>query len=512
MFVLIFCVTLLIVLLYVYGTKNHDYWKKRGVTYVKPIPLFGTNLDNYIGKVSIVQIAAQRYKDYPKEKIVGSFRGVVPELTIRDPELIKRILVTDFYHFYPRGLNPHKKVIEPMLRNLFFADGDTWKLLRQRMTPAFSTGKLKAMFPLIVERAERLQGIAEAAAASGKITDVRDLMARYTTDFIGACGFGIEGDALNDENSNFRKLGVKIFTFTARDIIVAFLKEIFSETFKHWKFLRQSTEDEVIELVTSIMKQRNYAPSGRNDFIDLLLELKQKGEIIGDSIEHINSDGKPDVVHLSMDDILLAAQVFVFFAAGFETSSSATSFTLHQLAFNPDVQEKVQQEIDTVLAEYDNKLCYDAVKEMKYLEMAFKEAMRMFPSLGYLIRECARKYTIPETNITLDEGVIIFIPLQAIHNDEQYFEKPDQFLPERFSPENIDNIKKFTFLPFGEGPRACIGERLGLMQSLAGLAAILHKYSVEPAATTLKHPRVDPVANIVQSIKGGLPLTLKKRV
>ncbi|MDK0539469.1 cytochrome P450, partial [Clostridium perfringens] len=80
-------------------------------------------------------------------------------------------------------------MFEPMMQNLFFAEGDLWKLLRQRMTPAFTSGKLKAMFPLVVERAERLKTRALAAAADGKSLDARDLMARYTTDFIGACGF-----------------------------------------------------------------------------------------------------------------------------------------------------------------------------------------------------------------------------------------------------------------------------------------------------------------------------------
>lgn len=451
-------ICVVIILFYLIGTKNHDYWKKRGVAYVKPIPFFGTNFKSYTGQQSVVQLATKAYFQFYNEKIVGCFRGTFPELIIRDPELIKHILVIDFYNFYPRGLNTHKKVIEPMLKNLFFADGDIWKMLRQRMTPAFTSGKLKAMFPLIIERAERLQILAEDAAVSGKVTDVRDLMARYTTDFIGACGFGIESHALNDENSSFRKLGQKIFTVKFRDIIVILFKEVFPETFKHLRFISQNTEDDVIELVSNIMKQRNYTPSGRNDFIDLLLELKKKGKIVGDSIERMTANGTPQRIELELDDVLMAAQVFVFFAAGFETSSSATSFTLHQLAFHPEEQRKVQEEIDRVLSKYDNKLCYDAVKDMTYLHMVFKEAMRIFPSLGYLVRECTRKYTIPNTNVTIDEGVKIVIPVQAIHNDEKYFDEPERFKPERFLPEEVQNRNKFVYLPFGEGPRSCIGK------------------------------------------------------
>lgn len=213
-----------------------------------------------------------------------------------------------------------------------------------------------------------------------------------------------------------------------------------------------------------------------------------------------------------MDDILMTAQVFVFFAAGFETSSSATSFTLHQLAYHPEVQKKVQEDIDRVLAKHDNKLSYEAVKEMTYLDWAFKEGMRMFPSLGFLIRKCVGKYTIPELGMTIDDKVRVFIPVQSMQNDPKYFDSPEEFRPERFHPDSFESAKlKFVYLPFGEGPRACIGERLGHMQSLAGLAAVLSKFTVEPAPETVRKPRVYPKSGIVQSIDGGLPLLFKER-
>ncbi|CAH2049033.1 unnamed protein product, partial [Iphiclides podalirius] len=498
------------IVLYLYGTRTFKYWEKRGVKYVKPVPFFGTYGSVYLMQKSTTQVNIDAYWRYPNEKVVGQFWASRPQLLIRDPEIIKRVLVTDFLHFFPRGLNPHKEVIEPLLRNLFFADGDLWRLLRQRMTPAFTSGKLKAMFPLIVERAEKLQLRALSGTGGGQVLDARDLMARYTTDFIGACGFGLDADSLSDENSAFRQLGAKIFTFGAKDVFIAMLKEVFPNQCKHLKYLGR-VERDMIDLVTSVFKDRNYTPSGRNDFIDLLLECRQKGTVIGDSIERIKADGTAEVTTLELDDELLAAQVFVFFAAGFETSSSATSFTLHQLAYNPKVQVKVQEDVDRVLAKYDNKLCYDAIKEMTYLEWAFKEAMRIFPSLGFLIRESVRKYTFTEIDLTIDEGVAIAIPVQALHNDPKFFTNPEDFRPERFSPEEFKSIEKYVYLPFGAGPRACIGERLGLMQSLAGLAAVLSRFSVEPAPQTLRYPKVNPASDIVQVIQGGLPLRFIER-
>lgn len=279
---------------------------------------------------------------------------------------------TDFYQFYSRAILPHKKVIEPVLRNLFFAEGDLWRLLRQRMTPAFTTSKLKAMFPLIVGTAEKLQTLAADAARTGNEVDVRDLMARFTTDFIGAVGFGVEGEAINDENSIFRQIGKRIFTVTKTDALRNMAKMMFPNLFKDMKFFVPMIEDNIMAIMKGVMKDRNFKPSGRNDFIDQLMDLKQKGKISIESIEKTNEDGTAAMAELELDDFIMVGQLFLFFAAGFETSSSATSFTLHQLAFHPEAQRRCHEEIDRVLSRYDNKLCYDAITEMKYLEMCFK--------------------------------------------------------------------------------------------------------------------------------------------
>ncbi|XP_022127391.2 cytochrome P450 6B6 [Pieris rapae] len=506
-------VALVLILLYYVGTKNFDYWKKRGVKYDEPIIFFGSNLTHIIKKHSLSERFAELHNRFPNEKYVGYFEANRPALLVRDPDLIKAILVTDFKHFYRRGISPHKEDIEPLMKNLFTVDGDAWKLLRQRMTTAFSSAKLKAMFPLIVERTEKLITIAEQVADSGEEVDVRNLMARYTTDFIGACGFGIDSKTLEDDTNDFRQLGRRIFTVTKRDILVNLLKRTLSnvELFKYIHFFAPEVERKNLSLVTQIMSQRDYKPSGRNDFIDMMLELKQKGKMVGESIEKVNPDGSPKIVELELNDELIAAQVFVFFAAGFETSSSSSSFLLHQLAYHPEEQKLVQKEIDEVLAKYDGKLSYDAVKDMKYLEMAFKESNRVFASPGFLVRKTVGKYTLPGTDLTLDDRTGVVISTQALYADERYFDDPQTFKPMRFHPDNIHKMNKNVYLPFGDGPRACIGERLGIMQALAGVAAVLHVFSVAPSKSTKRYPPIDPSSTIIQNVLGGLPLALQRR-
>ncbi|XP_047993677.1 cytochrome P450 6B5-like [Leguminivora glycinivorella] len=499
------------VALYLYGTRTFNYWKNRGVKHDKPYAFYGNNFRQFVQRSSLAMTATELYRKYPNEKVIGYYRSSTPELVIRDPEIAKRIISTDFEHFYGRGLHPDKIVTEPLMKNLFFVDGDLWRLLRQRFTPAFSTGKLKAMFPLITERAEKLQQLAEEVTHLDSY-DLRELMARYTTDFIGACGFGINMDSLSSENSEFRKLGKRIFQRTPRDALRGACKFMFPELCNNVHLLAPEIEESMRHLVLSVLKEKNYKPSGRNDFIDLLLELKEQGDMVGESIEKKNEDGTPIIINRALDIELMVAQVFVFFGAGFETSSSASSYLLHQLAFNPDCQVKAQEEIDRMLLKHNNKITYDAVKEMTYLEMAFNEGMRMYPPVAFIYRECkSPKYTIPEIDITIDEGVKIMIPTQAIHNDEKYFDEPEKFNPERFNPENKQN-RKYIYMPFGEGPRACVGARLGQMQAMAGVAAILQKFSVEPAACSVRNPQPEPTAIVAEGFVGGLPVKLKKRI
>ncbi|XP_047985755.1 probable cytochrome P450 6a14 [Leguminivora glycinivorella] len=415
-------------------------------------------------------------------------------------------------YFYRRGVGRNPE-LEPLHASLFHIDGDRWKLTRQLVAPAFTSARLKAMFPLVARCAERLQGAARAAAArpGSGVVDARDLMARFTTDFIAACGFGVDTNSLDDEHSHFRKLGRLFFTKRLSVVIRFTMWELFPPLRRYIRVVPENISEAFCSFVKKVRKDRQCKPCGRNDFIDLLLELERKGKIVGESIEHHSPDGTPVTVEMEMDLKMMVAQAFLFFIAGFETSSSATSYTLHELAFNPELQLKIQLEIDEVLRKYDNKLCYDAVAEMKLLSMAFKEAMRIFPPGGVLLRVCARPYTFPELGMTVDPGVRIVIPMQALQNDEKYFDSPQNFQPDRFDPEKVKQRHKYVYLPFGDGPRSCVASRLGEMQSLAGLAAVLRACSVSPASTTRRVPRVDSRVNTVQCVRGGLPLQFTVR-
>lgn len=140
------------------------------------------------------------------------------------------------------------------------------------------------------------------------------------------------------------------------------------------------------------------------------------------------------------------------------------------------------------------------------------ETLRMYPPLLVLNRECTKDWTIPNTDIVINKGVQVAIPAFALQRDEQYYPNPDQFIPERFNAENSAG-KSFVnrpYMPFGEGPRVCIGLRLGKMQSKVGLILMLKNYNFELTGSTLKPLAISPSSFVISPI-GGLPLKITKR-
>ena len=129
------------------------------------------------------------------------------------------------------------------------------------------------------------------------------------------------------------------------------------------------------------------------------------------------------------------------------------TFCTYELALNQDIQDRLRNEIESVLKKHNGEVTYEAIMEMKFLDMVVNETLRKYPIFEVQIRKCTKEFEIPGTGLVIPVGMPIMIPVVGIHNDEKYFENPDKFDPERFSDENKHKIQDFTYLPFGAGPR-----------------------------------------------------------
>lgn len=189
------------------------------------------------------------------------------------------------------------------------------------------------------------------------------------------------------------------------------------------------------------------------------------------------------------DDFL--AQCVVFLLAGIDTSGTLISFACHELAVNPEVQEKLFNEIKSVKEELNEKsLNYETLNKMKYLDMVISEALRKWPPVTVLDRKCSKEYLLESNDgkhVLLKPGDGVWFPVFNIHRDPKIYPNPEKFDPERFSDENKSLIQSSCFLPFGIGPRNCIAVRFALMQAKSIIFNIFWRFSIEVSENT-QHP------------------------
>lgn len=153
----------------------------------------------------------------------------------------------------------------------------------------------------------------------------------------------------------------------------------------------------------------------------------------------------------------IAAQVFVFYIAGSESSSSTVAYTLYELTQNEMLMDRAQDDIKLTLQNHDGLLSYESISEMKFIDLCVKETLRKYPGLPILNRECTKDYRVPGTKFTIKKGTSVIISLLGVHRDEKFFPDPDKYNPDRFTDEKRA-YNEDMYMPFGAGPRNCIGE------------------------------------------------------
>lgn len=153
----------------------------------------------------------------------------------------------------------------------------------------------------------------------------------------------------------------------------------------------------------------------------------------------------------------LCAQVFLFYLAGSETSTSTVAYTMYELTQNEDVMARAHEDIKETLDRFEGEISYEAIMEMKFIDLCVKETLRKFPGLPILNRICTIDYPIPGTKFTIQKGTSVIVSLLGIHRDEKFFPNAEKYDPDRFTDERRD-YDEDMYMPFGAGPRNCIGE------------------------------------------------------
>ena len=178
--------TCILAVVYIYFKWSFTYWKKRNVPYIEPIFPFGNFIDMVLTRRQIADICADIYNNLEGQKFGGTYIFTSPRFFVRDPDLIKDIMVKDFSTFHDRGVYMNEE-IEPLSAHLFSLTGMKWRNLRVKLTPTFTSGKMKMMFQRLVECGQELQTFLEKVDEKGDVIEIKDVLARFSTDIISSC-------------------------------------------------------------------------------------------------------------------------------------------------------------------------------------------------------------------------------------------------------------------------------------------------------------------------------------
>ncbi|GBN02203.1 putative cytochrome P450 6a13 [Araneus ventricosus] len=179
---------------------------------------------------------------------------------------------------------------------------------------------------------------------------------------------------------------------------------------------------------------------------------------------------------LTLDEAV--AQSVSFFIAGYDTMASTVSFVTYLLALHPEIQNRTFEEIREVLQEKKGELTYEALQEMKYLDNVICESMRLYPAVPRLERTATADCTLGDTGIKIHKGMVIIIPTYALHKDPKLFEDPEKFDPDRFLPEERAKRDPYSYIPFGDGPRYCLGMKYALMQVKVCIVCVVANFKI----------------------------------
>ncbi|KAL5283300.1 hypothetical protein ACFFRR_005903 [Megaselia abdita] len=475
-------------LLYKWTMTKANYFVDRNVKYDRFIPIFGSFLDIFLKRKSIIDMIVELHTKFSGEQIAGIFDNNNPAFMIRDPEIIKKITVKEFDHF-----TNHRSFSDPengglFSLSLFTMKSQKWKDMRSTLSPAFTGSKMRLMFDLIREVSDQARKffLNHKDIENGVELDIKQFFTRFTNDVIASTAFGIKIDSLSDETNEFYQMGKTVTNFTA----LQNMKFLFVLNFKYLakvlkiRLFEKKYDDYFIRLVTDAMKYRKENKIVRNDVINILMDAKGMS---------VSDNGAKPIREWTDED--LVAQCFLFFFAGFETVSTAMSFAAHELMANPDIQKRLIREIEEVKETLNGKpLSYEVLNGMKYLDAVVNETLRKWPGAPVIDRVCNEDYVVEDMDkkkVVIKKDEVVFIPVAGIHYDPEFYPNPKVFDPDRFF-ENTNDIHEFNYMPFGVGPRKCIANRFALMETKVILFNLLSDFSFRKGEKSVVPMVLDP--------------------
>lgn len=403
-------IVLIIALVFDYVTKFFSYWYVRHIPYKTSIPFLGSDYHRVFGFRSSTYDVNKLYSQHPTDKFAGRLKSRIPDLIVRDPDIIKRMLSTDFENFHSRGLGLDKSQDVCLRNNLFYADGEKWTLLREGLESVLS--KLDGEFE---------NGLQECLSGTNGDANVQQLLSKVL-DYVFKdllLGNNVDESLIKEIRS-----GVEQRTLIAR--LKSYLKNIFPSLY-------------VLLGIVTLPEQPSMKTKDTLLNSKLMDVLRNIGNVCQMGIRDKNQNLKIHESDFAFSTLAL------FVTEGYIPCLNLLTALLYELAHNTDIQDKARFSVSK-----DNR--------EDFLDITIKETLRLYPHYSVITRQCVKLYQFKENNLIIDRKITINVPVDAIHKDEEYYKNAKVFNPERFLEDEGVTRHCYAYLPFGAGPRKCVGK------------------------------------------------------
>ncbi|KFM65735.1 Cytochrome P450 3A24, partial [Stegodyphus mimosarum] len=514
-------VVIVIVLVLRYLGRNDDYWEKRGVPFAPRTSIINVLTALYSKPThELVMLGCRHYG-----RVFGTFSFWTPQLVVSDPELLRDILVKDFNAFpFRRDLSIGNQTMDYQVS---FLKGEDWKRVRTIMTPAFTSKKMRNISYIINDCTKSTMKSLEKYAINKESFDCKRIFGTLTMDVIANAAFATKIDSHSDADNIFVKNARKVMEeFTSMTVLFIMMtprwlvETLRIKSMKSTEFFRSVTLE--------VIKERKKTGQRYNDILQLMMdaadeEVQESGKstTTGSKSVETNEDDADQFGSLTTTGIAaplkyiklsqeeLIAQCVMFFFAAHETTASTLGYMAYSLALNPECQEKLIREVDDAFDKH-SQIDHDVVRDMKYLDCVVSETLRMYPVATATEREAVTDYKLGNTGIIIEKGNRVTVPIYSMHYDPEFFPEPEKFDPERWVKDSGKlNHPQYAYLPFGAGPRNCLGMRFALLEIKLGMANILRHYRFKKSERT-KVPLQYKVGTGLLIVRE-LPLMVEKR-
>jgi len=390
------------------------------------------------------------------------FGGVKEAIVTIDPVVIQHVLKANSENYHKSEIQK-KRMGHFLGKGLLTTEGEPWRTQRRLIQTGFERKQLEVLSSIMQDSLTDSLRDFDRQARIGPV-DICPVMMKITFAMVGRSLFGAR---LKEEDIDLISLAIStVQEFMVRQTIQPYLNPWFAvsgELSKHWHMRNRAFG----VLREYLQRRRKEAPG--HDLLQILMDARY-------------SDGQ------GMSDDLILSESMQLLVAGHETSSNALSWLLYLLSTHPDCVDRVRQEFDSVLC--DKPLSYSDVSKFEFTTQVILEALRLYPPFWMVDRMALADDRAGDVDIPKGSTVVVFI--YGAHHSPQYWESPESFDPERFAKAKEKQLTPFSHLPFGAGPRGCIGGNYAMLQMLMILSVLLRKYdfNLVPGQTIEARPMV----------------------